>query len=174
MKNNTIPLTYITRLMIALVALCVPASLCHASVEPELTMAIRQKNAPKVQELLLSGVNINERDEGAEQTPLMWAVQSGDVALVQMLLAHGAAVNAQDDFGKTALMFATEKNDAGIVKLLLRSGANPSVRDANAVTVADIAHAHRCSAITRLLARSRIASAQKPTKPNSSRIVALQ
>jgi len=141
MNLNT--LKHITCLVtIALVALCVPASLCQASVEPELTTAIRQKNVPRVQQLLASGANVNARDEGDEDTPLIWAVQVKDVALVQILLAHGAAINAQDDSGKTALMFAAERDNVEIIKLLLRKGADVSLRDAASATAADIAHAH--------------------------------
>jgi ankyrin repeat protein len=171
--NN--PLNHITRLcMIALVALCVPATVCQASVEPDLSAAVRQKNAAKVQELLANGADVNERDEGAEQTPLMRAVQVKDPALVQILLAHGAAVNAQDDFGKTALMFAAEKEDADIIKLLLRKGADASVRDARALTAADIARQSRRAPLRKLFAQPRTALSQKPGKHSEERVLALK
>ena len=155
---NTTPndMKYLTRLLlIALVALTIPATLCQASVEPELTMAIRQKNVQKVQHLLANGANVDARDEEAEQTPLMCAVQIHNAVLVQILLAHGATVNVQDDFGKTALMFAAESDDAEIVRLLLRKGANPSAKDANAVTATDMARKHGRTAVCSLLAHAR-------------------
>jgi ankyrin repeat protein len=173
MKTNR--LKYMTQLLtIALVALCVPASLCQASVEPELTMAIRQKNVAKVQQLLASGANIDERDESAEQTPLMRAVQVKDVGLVQILLAHGASVNVQDDFGKTALMFATENDDAEIIKALLRRGADASLRDARAVSAADIARGHGHARIFGLPAQSRMIANPKRGKPDGNRTLALK
>ena len=175
---NTNPFPYRIRLMIfALVALCVPAALCHASVEPELTMAIRQKNVPKVQQLLASGADVNARDEGAEQTPLMWAAQMRDVASVQILLAHGAAIDARDDFGKTALMFATERDDAEIIKLLLRKGADISVRSAKSGTAAEIARERGHASIIKLLSRSPRVTAHRVARPNAhpaNRVVALQ
>src|ERR1051326_688607 len=89
-------------LVIVLMLASIPASFCRASVEPELTMAVRNKDLKQVRLLLSEGANVNERDEGMEKTPLMRAVQVGDVAIVQILLAHGAAVNLQDDGGQTA------------------------------------------------------------------------
>jgi ankyrin repeat protein len=176
--NNILTLKHITRLMlIALVALCVPASLCQASVEPELTLAIRQKNVPKVQQLLDGGANVNERDEGDEQTPLMWAAQVKDTALVRILLERGAAVNAQDDFGKTALMFAVEKDDADIIKLLLRHGADVSVRTVKGAMAADIAHARGHVLVVKLLAHSQKIARRRPGRSFSNplnRVVALQ
>jgi ankyrin repeat protein len=115
----------VTLLILAALALCVPASLCFATVEPELTTAIRGKNVQRVQTLLSEGVNVNERDEGAEQTPLMWAVKTGSVPIVQSLINHGAAVNLKDDYGTTALAIARKKGYAKIAQLLLSRGARP-------------------------------------------------
>jgi ankyrin repeat protein len=175
--NYMLTLKYMTRLIvIALVALCVPASLCQASVEPELTLAIRQKNVPKVQQLLAGGANVNERDEGDEQTPLMWAVQVKDAALVRILLERGAAVNVQDDFGKTALMFAAEKDDADIIKLLLRHGADVSARTVKGATAADLARAHGHIPAAKLPAHSQQIALSRPGRSYSNhlnRVVAL-
>ncbi len=108
---------------LAACALCIPASLCYATVEPELTTAVRHKDIQRVATLLSEGVKVDERDEGAEQTPLMWAARTGSLAIVQNLLNHGAAVNAKDDFGATALDIALSKKHAQIVKLLTNQGA---------------------------------------------------
>ena len=172
---NTLSFKHMPRLLVAaLLTLCITPAVCRASVEPELTMAVRQKNVMRVQLLLASGVNVNERDEGAEQTPLMRAVQVKDLSLVQILLAHGAAVNAQDDTGKTALMFAVEKDDAEIVRLLLRKGADDAVRDAGAVTAADIARKHGHALVLRMVTHSRTATAAKSGKQAGDRVIALQ
>lgn len=162
---------YSTRLLlIALVALTVPTTLCHASVEPDLTMAIRQKNVQQVQHLLANGANVDARDEEAEQTPLMCAVRIHNAVLVQILLAHGASVNVQDDFGKTALMFAAECDDAEIVRLLLRKGANPAAQDANAVTATDMARKHGHTAVCSLLTHARQKTVPKPMKAGLSSV----
>jgi len=113
----------LTLIVIAACALCIPASLCYATVEPELTTAIRYKAVLRVSTLLSEGVNVNERDEGAERTPLMWAAQTGSVSIVQSLLNHGASINAKDDFGNTALDFALGKRNTQVAKLLVSRGA---------------------------------------------------
>src|ERR1051326_3683613 len=122
-------------LIIILMMASLSASLCHASVEPELTMAVRNRDIKQVRLLLSERANVNERDEGMEQTPLMRAIQVGDVAIVQMLLSHGAAVNLQDDAGQTALMFAVQKGNARITRILLDAGANADLADAEGATV---------------------------------------
>ena len=113
----------LTSIVIAACALCIPASLCYATVEPELTTAIRHKAVQRVSTLLSEGVNVNERDEGAERTPLMWAAQIGSVSIVQSLLNHGASINARDDFGNTALDLALGKRNTLVAKLLASRGA---------------------------------------------------
>ena len=117
LRNSFIPT------ILAICALSIPASLCYATVEPELTTAIRHNNVQHVRTLLSEGINVNERDEGAEQTPLMWAARTGSLGMVQSLLNHGAAVNARDDFGNTALDFALSKGYTRIATLLASHGA---------------------------------------------------
>lgn len=87
-----------------------------------------------------------------------------------MLLAHGAAVDAQDDFGKTALMFATEKEDSEIIKLLLRKGADVSVSNAKTVTATEIARERGHASIIKLLSRARQVAAQKSGKSNAAHV----
>jgi ankyrin repeat protein len=124
MKRMQLRLLSISRLYLCLlIALCVSAPTCNATVEPELTTAIRHKNIQHVQTLLSEGVNVNERDGGNEQTPLMWAVQVGDVSIVQTLLHHGSNVNAIDDSGNTALTLAVQRGYRGIARVLVRQGA---------------------------------------------------
>ena len=113
-------------IVLAVFVQCIAALPCFATVEPELTTAIRHKNVQRVQTLLSEGVNVNERDEGAEMTPLMWAVQSGNITVVQTLLNHGAAVNVKDDNGDTALSIALKKGYTKIAQILTSRGAKPS------------------------------------------------
>ena len=106
-----------------MIAMCVSASACHASVEPELTTAIRHKEFRLVQTLLSEGVNVNERDEADEQTPLMWAAQVGDMSIVHILLHYKVDVNAIDDSGNSALALALRKGHTAIARLLMQKGA---------------------------------------------------
>lgn len=122
-------------LMITLCVFCVSGSVCLASVEPDITIAVRAKNLQQVKNLIAEGADVNERDEGEEQTPLMRAAQVGDTTIARLLLAHGAVVNTRDDFGHTALLFATQRGDTEMIKLLLQSGAHPEAQDLNALSM---------------------------------------
>jgi ankyrin repeat protein len=77
-----------------------------------------------VRAILEGGANPNFANyEGA--TPLMWA--AGDLAKVELLVDHGAAVNAQSDGARTALLVAAGRyGNYGVVKFLLDHGADPN------------------------------------------------
>ena len=109
--------------IIAVLVLCIPATGCFATVEPELTTAIRHRNVQQARTLLSEGANVNERDEGVERTPLMWAAQTGSLSMVQDLLNHGAAINLKDDDGETALTLARKRGYTKIAQLLIGRGA---------------------------------------------------
>lgn len=77
--------------------------------------------------LIEAGADVNAADESGI-TPLMVAIESGNISTIKMLLSKGASINAQDTLGRTALMFAVQgiskKPDVEIIDLLLKSGAN--------------------------------------------------
>lgn len=60
-------------------------------------------------------------------TPLMFAAKSGDTKEAHQLLASGANVNAQAEYGATALIFASSEGHTEIVKNLLEKGADPNL-----------------------------------------------
>jgi Ankyrin repeats (3 copies)/Ankyrin repeats (many copies) len=67
----------------------------------------------------------------ANLTPLMRAVDNGDVNAVRRLLAEGANVNAKDRWGRTALIHACGhgcRNEA-LVTALLQAGADANASD---------------------------------------------
>eukprot|EP00271_Cylindrocystis_brebissonii_P005044 TRINITY_DN16995_c0_g1_i1.p1 TRINITY_DN16995_c0_g1~~TRINITY_DN16995_c0_g1_i1.p1 ORF type:complete len:560 (-),score=53.29 TRINITY_DN16995_c0_g1_i1:613-2292(-) len=61
--------------------------------------------------------------------PLHAAVLSGHEDMVDLLLRHGALVNARDDNGGTPLHYAASTAYLGILELLLANGADHTVRD---------------------------------------------
>jgi ankyrin repeat protein len=174
MKNKRDP---IPLLMFTALALCVPVSVGHAasnlSVEPEITMAVRVHDLHHVLILLAAGADVNERDEGMEQTPLMRAAQVGDAAIAQALLNHGAAVNAQDDEGKTALMFAAERGNTPMVRLLLDRGASLDTRTAEGATAWTLAREQGHRAVLKWLHPARLSPSrlrlQQLTRRSGSR-----
>ena len=75
-------------------------------------------NNPKlevIQILLHAGANPDIRDNN-DETPLLKAIQSAHPSAVQMLLQHGASVEAEQ--GQTALEVAKSYGLTAIVKLL--------------------------------------------------------
>jgi len=57
-------------------------------------------------------------------TVLPAAIPHGDMALTQILLSHGANIDAADKYGRPALMSAVERKDFALVQLLLSHGAD--------------------------------------------------
>ena len=91
-----------------------------------LLMMIAAKEDPKkmmkfVLEQLLANPNLQDRKG---QTALHYAVISGNLFLVTMLLQHGAKINMQDYEGQTPLYLAAQGNNVQITNLLLQQGAN--------------------------------------------------
>ena len=64
-------------------------------------------------------------------TALTEAASSRDIDLVGRLIAEGADVNAQDNYGWTALMYAAGEGYADLVRLLLAARANVNAQTNN-------------------------------------------
>ncbi|XP_058123704.1 uncharacterized protein LOC131281910 [Anopheles ziemanni] len=74
--------------------------------------------------------NVNRKDStGQGMTPLHAASSRGYVDVVELLLRHGANVQAKDTNGNSALHFAVECGNVRIVRALLRHGASIGVRN---------------------------------------------
>ena len=90
-------------------------SLLHYTVWPS--------NADMTKVLLEKGANPNivERTEG--RTPLHYAALRGEKTQAEMLLAHGADMDARGWYGKTPLSLAKEGGHTEIIELLRKHGA---------------------------------------------------
>ncbi|PON27255.1 hypothetical protein TGAM01_v203636 [Trichoderma gamsii] len=67
-------------------------------------------------------ININSKDKHGK-TPLSWAAQKGNVAVVKTLLDTGQAeINSTDIEGQTPLSRATRKGNVAVIKTLLDTG----------------------------------------------------
>jgi ankyrin repeat protein len=65
---------------------------------------------------------------GDGETVLMTAARAGQLEAVQVLVAHGANVNARENFrGQTALMWAAAERHPLVVKFLLDHGADSKI-----------------------------------------------
>lgn len=80
---------------------------------------------PHVAEFLLQhDAEVNVKNYGYGSTPLMLAVECGDLAIVKALISNGAHVNEKNKRGMTALIPASVKGHTEIVQLLLDASAN--------------------------------------------------
>jgi ankyrin repeat protein len=100
-----------------------------------LFLAARHDSPSVTRTLLEAGAHV---DAGlASETPLMTAAEKGRIATVDLLLAHGANVNARSRSGWTALHHAAWSNHQAIARKLLDAGADPLARDNSGLNATD-------------------------------------
>ena len=99
-----------------------------------LSYAVYLKQADIIAALVAKGADLNAPSEagdgGNRAPPIFMAIKSGDLAIVQQLVAAGANVNALDQQGSTPLHRAVLARPAEfavpLVTTLLRAGADPN------------------------------------------------
>ena len=85
-------------------------------------------------------------------TALHYAASGGHAAIVQLLLAHYAYIDAESPNGSTPLMMAAMYGSPEAVKLLLDAGADAKLKNARGLTALDFAqHGSRPDAIAMLI-----------------------
>ena len=89
------------------------------------------RNLAGVLKLLLStDLNIEIRGQQlSKDSPLSIAAEHGSAAAIQILLAHGANLNARNDCDYTPIMVAANAHHTEAVAALLAGGADPNCRD---------------------------------------------
>ena len=116
-----------------------------------LCFAAETGNDSMVRLLLEAGEDVNQSSNDGT-TPLMTACfLSTAPAVVKILLAHRANVNATNDRATTALLLASQKGNAAIVRLLLEAGAKVNVKSASGNTPIGLATAAGHAEIAALL-----------------------
>uniref|UniRef100_A0A6Q2Z611 Ankyrin repeat domain 52 n=1 Tax=Esox lucius TaxID=8010 RepID=A0A6Q2Z611_ESOLU len=118
-------------------------------------------------EMLLesSGVQmVNTRDTKG-RTPLHAAACAEDVAGLQLVLRHGAEINAVDGTGRSALMVAADNGQSGTVAILLhRAKADLTLLDDNGNTALHLA----CSKAHEMCALLILGEIHNPTLINAT------
>jgi ankyrin repeat protein len=116
-----------------------------ATGKPPIVYAAARGFQLVVRRLLDAGVDPKAR-YGNDLTALMWAAGHEDgvgataaVAVVEILIERGAAIDAADNRGRTALMIAAERGDAVVVETLVMRGADRDLRDKTGKTARDLA-----------------------------------
>ncbi len=122
------PLALLARSTVSAHALLFASFLLTSGCTNSLNRAIYREKPEAIQKFLAAGANVNETNEDGG-TPLIYAAQFGDIALIKTLLERGALVNPVDREGNSALGYLVSrkdtKNDA--VSLLLAHGADVNV-----------------------------------------------
>jgi len=96
---------------------------------PLLSLAVRAQ-FPRVANLLLdAGADVNKQSGDRGYSPLMDAVQKGDVAMVKLLLEHGAVTDQRSKDGQTALIICAGRGDEDMAEFLVMHGADPQIKD---------------------------------------------
>ncbi len=76
---------------------------------------------------------------GKEPEPLHYAVERGDIHLVNLLLRSGVDLELRDEMGQTPLMVAVREQDVELVQWLLEAGAEVDSKDEDGDTALSIA-----------------------------------
>lgn len=114
-----------------------------------------------VQLLLERGADIDAVDIKSGRSPLIHAVENNSLSMVQLLLVHGANVNAQMYSGSSALHSASGRGLLPLVRMLVRSGADSGLKNCHNDTPLMVARSRRVIDILRGKA-SRAASGSQP------------
>lgn len=95
----------------------------HGASFSEAIEALKADTLGPMQKLIQTKDDANLAGEH-NKTILMYSVWVGDMKAVELLVAKGANVNAQDDEGKTALMLSLYKKYNDISLYLINQGAD--------------------------------------------------
>ena len=95
-----------------------------------LSRSVADEDVEAVRDLLIRGAKVNDKEDSYSKiTPLFVAVETGNIEIIQLLLDHGAKVNARDAEKQTPIMRLEEDATPELVELLVRYGAKIDVAD---------------------------------------------
>lgn len=67
--------------------------------------------------------------EPGPQLPLLhWGCEVGDLQVVDLLIRHGADLQAQDEYGRSCLFVAMQERNIPLTRHLLECGVNPNLK----------------------------------------------
>ncbi len=116
--------------------------------------AIWQGNIEQVEKLLKlqKGKHLNTGRSNTKWTPLHWAAHLGNVKLVELLLSHGANIEAKSNVLETPFLLAAKKGHINIINILHEKGANTNAINLDGETALILATKKRhLSAMKRLI-----------------------
>jgi len=133
--------------------------------------AARDGDLAQVRALLKHNPDLVSTRDSTGRTPLHFAAYEGHEDVVELLLAHGADVNAKADNGETPLHFAARKGYTNVVKLLWLHGADVDAKDNHGDTPLDLAAVYGNSAVAEVLRHPSTKAVGKTTAPTGTAVV---
>jgi uncharacterized protein len=119
---------------------------------PAVGLAVFFRHPDLARALIERGADVNATARNALRVaPLHAAAAMRDCATMQLLLDHGADVNARQQLGYTTLHTAAQHGDEAMVEQLLAAGADPRFAGDDGKSPADLAAAHGHAAIAERL-----------------------
>jgi ankyrin repeat protein len=107
-------------------------------------------------QLVAAGADVNRPSRNAIRVaPLHSAVESGSLALLNLLLEHGASPDPVEFLEATPLHSAAARGNRGMVERLLAAGADPRRKTKEGKTSADLARQYGHEALAVWLAGAR-------------------
>lgn len=103
--------------------------------------AVSRNNVELIRHLIKYGANLeikNNSPDGYNNTPLIIAAFYGYLKSVNILLEHGADVNAKDCDGTTSLMLAAAHGYPEVFITLMRNGASLQIKNKQGLTALDL------------------------------------
>ena len=94
----------------------------------DLTQAIYRGETEKALALIRPDLAFEQIGAGVHHTPLMAAIENGNNAVFEALLAAGAGIGPQNEYGETPLHMAAQRGNAAMVLALLARGADVNAR----------------------------------------------
>lgn len=90
--------------------------------DPLLVVAATLGNYTAVEELILSGVDVNKANAFTKDTALLRSLYNGHTEIAQRLVYSGADINAMNNYHHSPLYVALEKQNVPLIELFLTSG----------------------------------------------------
>ncbi len=95
--------------------------------DPILVAAATLGNYSAVEELILSGVDVNKPNAFTKDTALLRSLYNGHTEIAQRLVYSGADINAKNNYHHSPLYVALEKRNVPMIELFLTSGVKEGI-----------------------------------------------